>query len=78
MACRRDLDVLVRDARVQVVLHDVGLVDVVREALLRFGEGRHQAALNFGCAAYTLATTCDASPLFKGSGFLLADAAGAV
>ncbi len=40
----------------QIVPHDAGLTEVAREAFLRFGKGRHPAALNFGdCAAYALA-----------------------
>ena len=73
------LDALVRKARVQVVPHDAGLADVARESFLRFGRGRHPAALNFGdCAAYALAKTHDAPLLSKGDNFLFADVAGCV
>lgn len=73
------LNALIRRAAMQIVPHDAGLVDVAREAFLRFGKGRHPAALNFGdCAAYALAKTRGAPLLFKGGDFSLTDVAGAV
>jgi ribonuclease VapC len=39
-------------------------------AFLRFGKGRHKAALNFGdCFAYALARELDAPLLYKGNDF---------
>lgn len=73
------LNALIRRAAMQIVPHDAGLADVAREAFLRFGKGRHPAALNFGdCAAYALAKTRGAPLLFKGGDFSLTDVAGAV
>jgi ribonuclease VapC len=45
-----------------------------REAYLRFGKGRHPAALNFGdCMAYAAAKVERMPLLFKGSDFALTD-----
>ncbi len=45
-----------------------------REAFIRFGRGRHPAALNFGdCFAYALAKTRDEPLLFKGDDFAKTD-----
>ena len=50
-----------------------------REAFLRFGKGRHPAALNFGdCAAYALAKARRAPLLFKGEDFPKTDIAPAL
>lgn len=73
------LNALIRRAAMQIVPHDASLAEVVREGFLRFGKGRHPAALNFGdCAAYALAKTRDAPLLFKGHDFPLTDLASAV
>ena len=45
-----------------------------RDALRRFGKGRHRASLNFGdCCAYALAKLRDVPLLFKGNDFALTD-----
>ncbi|GBQ21919.1 hypothetical protein AA12717_1037 [Gluconacetobacter sacchari DSM 12717] len=47
---------------------------IARTAFLRFGKGRHPAALNFGdCASYALTIAKDASLLFKGNDFIQTD-----
>ena len=47
---------------------------VAREAAMRFGKGRHTAALNFGdCFAYALARTEGLKLLCKGGDFSLTD-----
>ena len=70
------LDALVREAGMQVVPFDADQAEAVREAFLRFGKGRHPAALNFGdCAAYALARTRRAPLLFKGGDFAATDVA---
>ena len=47
---------------------------IAADAFLRFGKGRHPAALNFGdCMAYALAKSLDAPLLFKGDDFALTD-----
>jgi ribonuclease VapC len=49
-------------------------LELAREAVLRFGKGRHKAGLNFGdCFAYALAKSEDIPLLFTGSGFLHTD-----
>ena len=49
---------------------------LAREAILRFGKGRHPVGLNFGnCAAYALAATRRVPLLFKGQDFARTDVA---
>ena len=49
---------------------DAGLVEEARAAFLRYGKGRHPAALNLGdCASYALAKVRGLSLLFKGCDF---------
>ena len=44
------------------------------EVFLRYGKGRHKAALNFGdCMAYTLAKSLEAPLLYKGDDFSKTD-----
>ncbi len=71
-----DLDELLAELQVTVVAFDDRQADVARAAFVRFGRGRHPAALNFGdCAAYALAV-CEAEPLlFKGTDFAATDVA---
>ena len=58
---------------VAVTQHD-GLL--ARNAFLRFGKGRHAAALNFGdCFSYALAIRLREPLLFKGDDFSLTDIA---
>ena len=65
-----ELDALIARASMQVVAQDAGLAEAAREAFLRYGKGRHPAALNLGdCASYALAKTHSLPLLFKGSGF---------
>lgn len=69
----RRLDELISDV-LEVVPFDAGQEACAREALLRFGKGRHPASLNFGdCAAYALAATRSAPLLFKGGDFRKTD-----
>lgn len=69
-----DLDELLAELQVTVVAFDDRQADIARAAFVRFGRGRHPAALNFGdCAAYALAV-CEAEPLlFKGTDFAATD-----
>jgi ribonuclease VapC len=72
------LDTLLDRAAVQIVPHDAELAAVARDAFLRFGTGRHAAALNFGdCASYALAKARDLPLLFKGDNFAATDLAAA-
>jgi ribonuclease VapC len=66
----RELDLLVARAGMLVVAQDAELADEARQAFLRYGKGRHPAALNLGdCAAYALARARGLSLLFKGNDF---------
>ena len=65
-----DLDALAARARVQVVAQDAELAEAARQAFLRYGKGRHPAALNLGgCASHALAKTRGVLLLFKGNDF---------
>ena len=65
-----ELDALVARSGMQVVAQDAGLVGEARAAFLRYGKGRHPAALNLGdCASYALAKVRGLPLLFKGNDF---------
>lgn len=69
-----ELDDLVRITPIEVVGNDRILAELSRLAFLRFGKGRHPAALNFGdCASYALAKHRDIPLLFKGTDFAKTD-----
>lgn len=68
------LDQLVARAGMQIVAQDQVLAGIAREAFLRYGKGRHPAALNLGdCAAYALAKARGLALLFKGDDFSQTD-----
>lgn len=68
------LDELMARPYMQVVPHDASLAIVARDAFLRFGKGRHRAALNIcDCAAYALAKSRGVPLLFKGGDFAATD-----
>lgn len=72
----RQLDNFVQRARIEIADVTVEQVQVVRQAYLDFGKGRHKAALNFGdCFAYALARTAGEPLLFKGNDFAMTDVA---
>jgi ribonuclease VapC len=51
-------------------------MDAATAAFLRFGRGRHPAALNFGdCMAYAVASVAGLPLLFTGDDFALTDIA---
>ena len=65
-----ELDALVAQSGMQVVAQDRDLVVEARVAFLRYGKGRHPAALNLGdCASYALAKVRGLPLLFKGNDF---------
>jgi len=69
------LDRLLRGLRAVVVPVDEDQVVVARDAALRFGRGRHAAALNFGdCFSYALAVARGEPLLFVGDDFPKTDA----
>lgn len=81
IACRRrgpsggaSLDRLLNWISVSIVPFDDRQAGIARDAFVRFGKGRHNAALNIGdCAAYALAVA-EAEPLlFKGTDFAATD-----
>jgi len=70
----RLLDALIGRAKIEIVPFDAGQAGIAREAFLKYGKGRHPAALNFGdCAAYALAKSKGAPLLYKGSDFSKTD-----
>jgi len=61
-------------AGVRSVPFDADCEKVATAAFVRFGKGRHAAALNFGdCAAYALAQLLNEPLLFKGDDFSKTD-----
>jgi ribonuclease VapC len=65
-----EVDALIARAEIQVVAHDAELAEAARATFLRYGRGRHPAALNLGdCASYALAKYHDLPLLFKGADF---------
>lgn len=65
-----ELDALIARAGMQIVAQDTELAEAARAAFLRFGRGRHPAALNLGdCASYALAKRNNLPLLFKGADF---------
>ena len=64
------LDRAVAEMSIEIVAFDREQMLRARDALARYGKGRHPAGLNFGdCAAYALAVA-EAEPLlFKGTDF---------
>ncbi len=68
------LDALIARAAIEVVAHDSALTACARDAFLRYGKGRHVAALNLGdCASYARAKTRGLTLLFKGNDFPATD-----
>jgi ribonuclease VapC len=70
----RELDRIAANLGLEIVPFDASHIQGARDALRRFGKGRHRASLNFGdCCAYALAKLRDVPLLFKGNGFALTD-----
>ncbi|WFP78789.1 type II toxin-antitoxin system VapC family toxin [Mesorhizobium sp. WSM4906] len=68
------LDALLRTASIETVAFTADHAAVARQAFLRYGKGRHPAALNFGdCIAYATARLEAMPLLFKGDDFRLTD-----
>ena len=68
------LDAFLRTASIDTIAFTAEHAAVARQAFLRYGKGRHPAALNFGdCIAYA-AARLEAMPLlFKGDDFRQTD-----
>ena len=68
------LDALLRELDVTVVPFGEREYRAALDAFLRFGRGRHKAALSFGdCFAYAVADTANDSLLFIGNDFSQTD-----
>lgn len=70
-----DLDDLLPSAGIRVAAVDLAQVHAARDAWLRYGKGRGNAAkLNFGdCFSYALAVTTGRPLLYKGDDFAQTD-----
>lgn len=68
------LDDFLSEGSIEIAAFDAAQAKVAREAFLRFGKGRHKAALNLGdCASYALAKSRGAPLLYKGDDFRRTD-----
>lgn len=68
------LDRLVQKLGAEIVPVNTEQVTAARDAALRFGRGRHPAALNFGdCFSYALAVVSEEPLLFVGDDFARTD-----
>ena len=73
-ASTREVDELVKELGVTVVPFGEQEWHAATDAFLRFGRGRHRAALNFGdCLSYATATTARDTLLFVGDDFARTD-----
>ena len=73
-AAFQPLDALLARANIMVIPFDGEQASLARAAFLKYGKGRHPAALNFGdCAAYALAKWKSVPLLYKGANFALTD-----
>lgn len=73
------LDAFLRVASIETISFTADHAAVARQAFLRYGKGRHPAALNFGdCIAYAVARLEAMPLLFKGNDFRLTDIEAAV
>ena len=62
------------EMRIEVAPVTLWQTQLANEAFLRFGKGRHKAALNFGdCLAYALARQLEMPLLYKGDDFAQTD-----
>jgi ribonuclease VapC len=63
-----------RQIEAEVVAFDREHFDTAAQAFLKFGKGRHKAALNFGdCMAYAVASVAEMPLLFTGEDFSRTD-----
>lgn len=71
---RRDLDLLLHKARIEVVSFGENATEEAMSAWRRWGKGRHEAGLNFcDCCAYALAKNLGEPLLYKGNDFSKTD-----
>ena len=70
----RELDLLVHQAKIQIVPVTAEQFELARSAWRRYGKGRHPAGLNIGdCCSYALAKCAGEPLLFKGNDFTQTD-----
>ena len=70
----RELDLLLHQARIEMVPMTAEQFELARSAWRKYGKGRHPAGLNIGdCCSYALAKAADEPLLFKGNDFLQTD-----
>ena len=63
----RELDLLLHQARIEMVPMTAEQFEIARSAWRRYGRGRHPAGLNIGdCCSYALAKCAGEPLLFKG------------
>lgn len=75
----RQLDALIRRARIAIEPVTEEHAHIARQAYADFGKGRHPAALNYGdCFSYALAKATGEPLLFKGADFRKTDITSAV
>lgn len=75
----RQLDALLRRARITIEPVTEEQAHLARQAYTDFGKGRHPAGLNFGdCFSYALAKASGQALLFKGNDFSRTDIANAL
>ena len=68
------LDELLLDIGAEIVDFTAAHVDAATDAFLRYGKGRHPAALNYGdCMAYAIARVAGCPLLYKGEDFARTD-----
>jgi ribonuclease VapC len=70
----REFDLLLHQARVEIVSMTAEQFGIARSAWRYYGKGRHPAGLNIGdCCSYALAKWAGEALLFKGDDFALTD-----
>ncbi|MDX8456532.1 type II toxin-antitoxin system VapC family toxin [Mesorhizobium sp. VK9D] len=73
------LDTFLREASIETIAFTAEHAAVARQAFLRYGKGRHPAALNFGdCISYATARLEAMPLLFKGDDFRQTDIEAAI
>ena len=70
----RELDLLLHQARIEIVPVTAEQFEIALSAWRTYGKGRHPAGLNIGdCCSYALAKCAGEPLLFKGDGFSRTD-----
>jgi ribonuclease VapC len=70
----REFDLLVHQARIEIVPLTAEQFEIARAAWRKYGKGRHPAGLNIGdCCSYALAKYAGEPLLFKGNDFSQTD-----